>query len=209
MALPLSVSTQSRARFSASIPMTLSSEEYTIRPIDYASDVEAIHEIYCYEVLNHTATWEVDPPTLGEMRDRVKNVLDAGFPWYVAIKGDQVVGYSYASAYRPRVGYRYSVENSVYVAQGHQRHGLGIKLLKIVIEACTKLGYRAMIAVIGTSSSGSIELHASCGFSQTGFLQNIGFKFGRWISITIMQLPLGDGYSTPGGELKRWNRDDM
>ncbi|KAJ3341469.1 hypothetical protein HDU93_004870 [Gonapodya sp. JEL0774] len=185
---------------------------YHIRPINFATDLNAIHTIYSFEVRTGTATWECDEPSVEEMKDRVKKVLDGGFPWYVATFGDGeaeiVVGYSYASSYRPRFGYRYTVENSVYVHRDHQRKGLGSLLLQRLIPTCGKLGYRQMVAVIGTADSGSKELHAKNGFQQVGHLKRIGFKFGKWIDIVLMQIELGEGSGSPGAALNAWNGKD-
>jgi phosphinothricin acetyltransferase len=108
-----------------------------------------------------------------------------------------VVGYSYASSYRPRPGYRYTVENSVYVDLSLQRRGIGRALLSTLISACETQGFRQMIAVIGDSQNvGSIALHRALGFVHIGTMPNIGFKFGRWLDSVLMQRTLSEGATT-------------
>jgi phosphinothricin acetyltransferase len=168
----------------------------TIRTATLA-DVAGIHAIYSANVLHGTASWELTPPTVAEMQKRMAAVLDARYPYFVAESEGQVVGYTYASAYRPRLGYRYTVENSVYTADHMQRRGIGRRLLEQLIRTCTAQGFRQMIAVIGDSQNiASIRLHQSLGFAQVGLLPNIGFKFDRWLDSVVMQRPLGDGATT-------------
>ena len=121
-------------------------------------------------------------------------VVDAGYPYILAEDAGRVLGYAYAGAYRPRRAYRYTVEDSVYVAEDAHRRGVGQKLLAELIRRCTAEGYRQMIAVIGDSgNAGSISLHRKMGFREVGVTRNIGFKFGRWLDSVTMQLALGDG----------------
>jgi phosphinothricin acetyltransferase len=168
----------------------------TIRPA-VLSDLPAIHAIYSYSVFHDTASWELTPPDEAEMTRRMSVILGGGYPYLVAELAGRLVGYSYASSYRPRPGYRFTVENSVYVAADMQRRGLGRLLLSNLVAACTAKGYRQMIAVIGDSQNiASIELHRSLGFEQQGFLPNIGYKFGRWLDSVLMQRSLGDGATT-------------
>jgi phosphinothricin acetyltransferase len=111
-----------------------------------------------------------------------------------------VLGYAYASSYRPRPAYRYSVEDSIYVAPAAVRRGLGKRLLLALVEACGQRGYRQMLAVIGDSANtASIELHRACGFARVGLLPSIGFKFGRWVDSVLMQRALGAGDTTAPG----------
>lgn len=160
-------------------------------------DVPTIHTIYSNSVLQETASWELTPPDDDEMRRRMQTILDQGYPYFVATIDGQVVGYSYASSYRPRPGYRFTVENSIYVAPAYQRRGIARQLMTKVIDACTARGYRQMIAVIGDSENiASISLHRSLGFTQVGLLPTIGFKFDRWLDGVIMQRTLGEGNTT-------------
>ncbi len=167
-----------------------------IRPV-HLDDITAIHTIYSHNVLHGSASWELTPPDRAEMTSRLQAVLDKSFPYFVAEIDDQVVGYSYASSFRPRPGYRFTVENSIYVAEGFQRRGIARQLMITLIDACATQGFRQMLAVIGDSAnSPSIELHRSLGFVQVGLLPVIGFKFGRWLDSVWMQRALGDGAGT-------------
>ena len=167
-----------------------------IRPVRL-DDITTIHAIYSHNVLHGTASWELTPPDRADMLGRLQAVLDKGFPYFVAEIDGQVVGYCYASGFRPRPGYRFTVENSIYVTDGFQRRGIARQLMSTLIDACTTMGFRQMLAVIGDSANTpSIELHRSLGFVQVGLLPSIGFKFGRWLDSVWMQRSLGDGART-------------
>ena len=162
------------------------------------SDIPAITRIYSHAVKTGTASFELEPPDEAEMALRMKAVLDEKFPYFTAEIDGAVAGYAYASLYRTRPAYRFTVEDSVYVAPEMQRRGIGKALLMKLIEACTELGFRQMIAVIGDSDqAASIRLHKACGFALAGNLRNIGWKFGRWLDTPLMQLALGPGATTP------------
>lgn len=164
-----------------------------------AADIPAITAIYGHAVRGGLASFEYDPPDEAEMARRQSSVLDAGFPYIVATDdAGQVLGYSYASTYRPRAAYRFSVENSIYVAPDAHGRGVGRALLRELVARCTAQGYRLMIAVIGDSANeASIGLHAACGFAHAGKLPNVGWKHGRWVDSVLMTLPLGEGAETP------------
>ena len=167
-----------------------------IRPTSLA-DIPAVTRIYAHAVTHGTASFELTAPDEAEMRERMQAILDGNFPYFVAEIDGAVAGYAYASLYRTRPAYRFTVENSVYVAPEVHRRGVGKALLMKLIEACTALGFRQMIAVIGDSNqAASIGLHKACGFEPAGNLKNIGFKFGRWLDTPLMQLSLGPGAST-------------
>ncbi|MGB7257752.1 MAG: N-acetyltransferase family protein [Pseudolabrys sp.] len=167
----------------------------TIRPARI-SDIPAITRIYAHAVAHGTASFELEPPDEAEMARRMKALLDGKFPYFVAEIDSSVVGYAYASLYRTRPAYRFTVENSVYVAPEMHRRGIGKVLLEKLIEACTALGFRQMIAVIGDSDqAASIGVHKACGFEPAGNLRNIGWKFGRWLDTPLMQRALGPGAS--------------
>jgi len=160
-------------------------------------DLEAIREIYSHHVLEGLASFENVPPDLAEMTRRRDAVVAEGYPYRVAVQDGKVKGYAYASSYRSRPGYRYTVENSVYVDVETHRQGIGRLLLEDLIELCTAKGYRLMIAVIGDSdNNSSIGLHENLGFEKSGTIKSVGFKFGRWVDSVIMQLPLGKGDKT-------------
>ena len=168
----------------------------TLRPAT-AADIPAITAIYRPAVLHGTASFELEPPSEAEMLRRFSAITDAGYPYFVAELDGRVVGYAYANAYRTRPGYRFTVENSIYLAPDAQGKGIGRALLAALIEACTAKGYRLMVAVIGDSANfASIRLHRSAGFTFCGTIHSVGYKFGRWLDSVIMELPLGDGDSS-------------
>jgi len=170
--------------------------DFIIRPVTL-DDVPTISAIYGKSVLTETASWELTPPDEEEMRRRMQALLDQSYPYFVATISGQVVGYSYASSYRPRPGYRFTVEDSVYIDSAYQRLGIARQLLTTVIKACTARNFRQMIAVIGDSANlASIELHHSLGFVHVGLLPTIGFKFDRWLDGVVMQRALGEGNAT-------------
>ncbi len=156
-----------------------------------AADFAAIQSIYAHEVLHGLATFEESPPSAAELLARRDSVLDLGLPYLVAELDGRVVGYAYASAYRPRPAYRNTVEDSVYVAPGMHGRGVGGALLTALVERCSKGTWRQMIAIIGNSgNAGSIALHDRAGFCRVGTLEAVGFKLGRWVDTVIMQRPL-------------------
>lgn len=158
-------------------------------------DMAAIQQIYAHHVLYGPASFEETPPTLEEMQQRRNNVLAAGLPWLVAKMEERVVGYCYATTYRPRPAYRYTIEDSVYVAEGMQGHGIGKALLGALITRCEGGPWRQMLAMIGDAAgnAGSLALHRKLGFTSIGTLSGVGFKFGGWLDTHIMQRPLSDG----------------
>jgi phosphinothricin acetyltransferase len=168
-----------------------------IRP-SLESDIPAIAAIYAHAVLNGTASFELDPPGEAEMARRRMAVLDGGYPYIVAEKDGEILGYAYAGAYRTRPAYRSTVEDSIYIAPQAQGQGVGRALLTALITACEEREFRLMIAVIGDEESkGSIGLHRSLGFESIGIIKGIGYKHGRWLSTVLMQRSLGPGTSTP------------
>lgn len=162
------------------------------------ADVPAIAEIYRYSVRTGTASFEYDPPDLAEMGRRRADVLGKGFPYLVADLDGAVAGYAYVNTYRARPGYRFSVEDSIYVAPDRQGTGIGRQLLPVLLRRCEALDLRLVIAVIGdTANLASIRLHAGCGFSHAGTLPNVGWKHGRWLDSVFMVRPLGPGATAP------------
>lgn len=169
----------------------------SIRPATLA-DVPTITRIYAHAVLHGTASFELEPPTQAEMEKRMRALLDGGFPYFVAEIDGKVAGYAYASLYRTRPAYRFTVEDSIYVGAEVTGRGIGRALLASLIERCAAAGLRQMVAVIGDSANAaSIGLHAKLGFARVGLLPAVGFKLGRWVDSVIMQRPLGDGATSP------------
>ena len=167
-----------------------------IRPATPA-DLPAITEIYAHAVRFGTATFELDPPDVGEMRRRFETLKGGGFPYLVALLEHEVIGYAYAGPYRPRPAYRFTVENSVYLQPAIHRRGVGGQLLQRLIAECEARGFRQMIAVIGDSANAaSIGVHSRCGFQMIGTHPNVGLKFGRWLDTVMMQRELGEGANT-------------
>jgi phosphinothricin acetyltransferase len=162
-----------------------------------ATDLPAITAIYKDAVLHGTATFELEPPDAGEMRRRFDALHAGNFPYLVAEEDGRVTGYAYAGPYRPRPAYRFTVENSVYLAPENHRRGIGTRLLQELIAQCEARGYRQMIAVIGDSANAaSIGVHARAGFDMIGTHPDVGFKFGRWLDTVMMQRALGEGGRT-------------
>lgn len=169
-----------------------------------ADDMGAVQSIYARHVLEGVASFEEAPPTLAEMQARREAILRLGLPYLVAEQEGIVRGYSYAGPHRPRSAYRFTVENSVYVAEGYGMRGIGHALLSTLIERCELGPWRQMIAVIGDSANAaSVALHAKLGFAPVGIVKAVGFKHGRWLDSVLMQRPLGDGEcSAPGADPK-------
>ncbi len=162
-----------------------------------SADMAEIQEIYAHHVLHGLATFEEVPPSAAEMTGRRAAVLAAGLPYLAAEIDGRVVGYSYATAFRARPAYRYTVEDSVYVRDGMAGRGIGVALLAELIRRCEAGPWRQMIAVIGDSANAaSISLHRRLGFVHAGTLAAVGFKLGRWVDTVQMQRPLGDGSAT-------------
>jgi phosphinothricin acetyltransferase len=164
-----------------------------VRPAT-AADADALAEIYGHEVLHGAGTFEETPPTAPEMADRLAAVLARGLPWMVVTEDGRVLGYAYAAPYRLRSAYRYTAEDSVYVAPDARGCGVGRAALQAVIDACEALGLRQLVAVIGDSANaGSISLHRSLGFEPGGALPAVGYKHGRWLDVVLMQKSLNGG----------------
>lgn len=162
------------------------------------ADICAITAIYATEVRDFVNTYEYDAPDETEMRRRMQGIVEAGYPYLVATADGQVAGYAYASSFRARVGYRFTVENSVYVAAEWQGRGIGSALLGRLIGDCESRGFRQMVAVIGeTANTGSIRLHERFGFRHIGTFPGIGLKHGRWLDTVFMQRALGPGTGAP------------
>jgi phosphinothricin acetyltransferase len=163
-------------------------------------DLSTITAIYADAVLTGTASYELEPPTRAEMGARLEALQAGGFPYLVAEEeSGAVLGYAYAGPFRPRPAYRFVVEDSVYVAPEAKGRGVGLALMRELIEATRGLGFRQMIAVIGDgrADSASVRLHEKLGFRHSGRLEGSGYKQGRWLDTVFMQLAMNGGTAAP------------
>jgi phosphinothricin acetyltransferase len=172
-----------------------------LRPSEPA-DLPAIAAIYAWNVEHGTGTFELDVPSVAEMTRRREDVLAKGLPWLVAEQAGQVLGYAYANHFRPRMAYRFCLEDSIYLAADAMGRGIGKLLLAELLAQCEARGARQMLAVIGDSANaGSIGVHRALGFEHTGLMKAAGWKFDRWLDVVLMQraLGLGDGQAPAPG----------
>ena len=160
-----------------------------VRPATPA-DMPHVTAIYGNFVATGTATFETVPPDESEMARRRQAVLDRGLPYLVAELEGYVVGFCYASQFRPRDGYRFTVEDSIYVRPDCTGHRVGTMLLAQLILDCQLEGCHSMVACICGENIPSVALHTSLGFQQVGLLPEAGRKFGEWLRLLIMQRPL-------------------
>ena len=166
------------------------------------SDIPHIQALYAREVRDGVATYEYEVPDQAEMARRMDELLERGYPYLVAELGGSFAGYAYASSYRGRAGYRWTVEDTVYVKAEVQGKGVGRALLSRLIADCEALGFRQMVAVIGEPGNGaSVVLHEKLGFNVIGIFPGLGRKHGRWLDTVQMQRALGSGKNdTPSEE---------
>lgn len=168
-----------------------------IRPA-FFTDAEALAAIYGHHVLHGVGTFEEVPPSAEDMAGRLSAVAEYGLPYLAAELDGALAGFAYAAPFRARAAYRYTVEDSVYVAPDRIGRGIGKALLEAVISRCEGLGLRQMVAVIGDSdNAASIGIHRACGFQQAGTLTGVGFKAGRWVDVVMMRRPLNGGVDAP------------
>jgi phosphinothricin acetyltransferase len=161
-------------------------------------DIAAITRIYAEAVAHGTASFELEPPDDAEMTRRYRALIEGGFPYIVAELAGTVAGYAYAGPYRARPAYRWTVEDSIYIAPQFHRRGIGARLLARLIADTERCGFRQMVAVIGDSAQvPSIAVHAAAGFATIGTLRSVGFKHGKWLDTVLMQRALGGGDITP------------
>ena len=158
-----------------------------IRPAT-PDDVAAIASIYGHHALHGTGTFEEEAPSVEDMADRLATVRARGWPWLVAERDGQIVGYAYAAQFRDRAAYRFAAEDSIYIHPEYMGAGIGKALLDALLPASAAAGFQRMFAVIGDSAnSGSIRLHERTGFDHCGKLDKAGFKFGRYLDVVFMQ----------------------
>jgi len=161
------------------------------------ADLSAIAAIYGHHVLHGTGTFETEVPDVTEIARRRADVLSKGLPWLVAERDGELLGYAYANHFRPRLAYRFCVEDSIYLADTARGQGVGRLLLAELVARCEAAGARQMVAVIGDAANGgSIGVHRALGFEHTGVLKASGWKFGRWLDVILMQRALGTGATT-------------
>ena len=160
-------------------------------------DIPAINAIYKHHVLHGTGTFEIDPPSCDDMANRRADVIGKGLPYLVATEGSQILGFAYCNWFKPRPAYRFSAEDSIYLAPEALGRGLGRSLLTELMQRAEAAGVRKLIAVIGDSANqGSIGVHQSVGFTHVGVLKSCGWKFGRWLDVVLMDKALGAGDSS-------------
>lgn len=169
-------------------PMTLRIRDASL------ADIASITAIYRESVLNGTASYEISPPDEEEMAARFRAITERRYPYIAAEDEDgNFLGYAYASAFRMRPAYRWLVEDSIYLAPEARGKGAGKALLLALVDRCTALGFRNMVAVIGGAHPASVAVHLACGFRESGLLKATGFKHGRWLDTALLQRPLGEG----------------
>ena len=162
-------------------------------------DLPCITALYGREVRNGTATFELEPPSLEAMTKRFDAVKQHDLPWLVAEVDGVFAGYAYASPFRPRPAYRYGVEGSIYVEEAARGHGVGRALLETLVDRVRAMGLRHVIGAISDSgtSAASIALHRALGFRDAGVYRQVGWKFDRWLDVTLMQFELAPGGGPP------------
>ena len=169
-----------------------------IRPTTRA-DAPAIAAIYAHHVAHGTASYDTEPRSDAATAALIADHHARGWPCLVAEIDRRIAGYAYASQYKPRAGYAWACEDSIYVGPAHQGRGVGKALLNALIVAAETAGFRAMVAVIGGAEPASIALHTACGFAHAGRLAGMGWKQDRWLDTVHMQRALGDGTNRPPG----------
>jgi L-amino acid N-acyltransferase YncA len=162
---------------------------YEIRPATLY-DAVAVAEIYAHYVRTSAATFELDPPPAEEIVSRMEGIRQLGLPYLVAEDAGQVIAYAYAGQFRPRAGYRFTIEDSIYIAPSHVGRGIGRRLLATLLDRGREAGARQMIGGISGENPASLALHVSFGFQRVGVLRSVGFKFDQWIDVMWMQRPI-------------------
>lgn len=163
------------------------------------ADAAAIAAIYAHHVVHGTASYDVEARSVAATAALIADHGARGWPFLVAEQSGSIAGYAYAAQFKPRAGYAWACENSIYVAPDQQRRGVGKALLQALVDAAEAAGFRTMVAVIGGAEPGSVAVHAACGFAHIGRLSGMGWKQGRWLDTIFMQRPLGEGMNAPPG----------
>ena len=174
-------------------------ESIIIRQVS-ADDAEEIASIYAEHVRSGTASFDTVPRSAVETGQKIAEITSKGWPFLVAARGAEVVGYAYVTQFRDRAAYSFACEDSIYVRSDQAGNGVGSMLIRALIVASTDCGFRQMMAVIGGGEPASVALHAKMGFEHAARMRSVGRKFGRWLDTVYMQLELGEGDRTPPGK---------
>ena len=161
----------------------------TARP----ADAEAIARIYAHHVQHGTASFDAIPRTPVQTEEKILEILSKGWPFIVAERAETITGYAYVTAFRDRLAYSFTCENSIYVDPAYVGQGVGVQLIRTLMEQASHCGFRQMIAVIGGGEPASVALHHKMGFTHAGRMRSVGRKFGRWLDTVYMQAELGVG----------------
>lgn len=165
-------------------------DSYTLRAV-VPDDTDQVHGILARSIMTGTASFSLEPPAPSETRARIERMINQKLPWIVAERDGAILGYALADWFRPRPGYRFTLEDSIYIHEDQRGQGLGSVLLSNVLDKAKERGTKQVIAVIGdVENTASINLHKSCGFMYAGVLKNVGFKFDRWLDTIYMQREL-------------------
>ncbi len=163
--------------------------QYIIREAT-SSDLPSILEIVNYAIANTTAIYDYDARTLEQQTIIFETKKEKGFPIFVIENENKILGFGTYDTFRTKIGYRFTVEHSVYVKDGFAGKGIGKLLLEQLITTAKSEKYHVMIGVIDASNENSIRFHEKFGFESIGILKEVGFKFNRWLDVNLMQLKL-------------------
>jgi L-amino acid N-acyltransferase YncA len=164
--------------------------ELVIRDANEA-DAEAVQAIYAHHVLNGTASYDIEPPSVDYIRDKIRQIREAGWPFVIGELEGEVAGYAYATQFRDREAYRFTAEDSIYVHPQMTDRGVGKRLLKSLLERSAESDFRTIVAVIGGAEPASIAVHSALGFEEVGRLKAVGWKKERWLDSVYMQRTIG------------------
>ena len=160
-----------------------------LRPFDW-SDVPAITAIYRHYVENTAITFDTEAPGEEAIAEKYAGLKKLGHPVIIAERDSKVVGYAYASFYRPRAAYRFTCEDSIYLDPAEKGRGVGTRLLTALLEQSRAHGFKQMLAVITADTANSIAIHEKFGFERVGYYRSVGLKFDRWHDIVHLQKAL-------------------
>lgn len=161
------------------------------------TDAAAVAAIYAEHVRIGTATFDTVAPDMAAMAAKISEYGARGWPFLIAEKDGEILGYAYAAQFRDRAAYAFACEDSIYIAADARGQGVGKALLRQLIADAEAAGFRQMLAVIGGGEPASVAVHAALGFVHIGTMTSVGRKFGRWLDVVFMQLPLGAGDDAP------------